>query len=439
MSGPTMSSQSGKVSELQIVSDPTLQLIEPRKTPSICRNEKIMRPQNNTYATDGDNIVRFIVPMENIDFTRGQLLATITITKTGGTYARLAQGAFSAISRVRMTLGTVEDECQYFNRTMSMIWNSQITTEVESTIGQDLCGFGTQAERDTKGSSATGTEYAIVLRCGFLYQSVLPLREFLSASGCANPQFCTIELYLENPLTCIETDGTNPQFTVSNVKWNYHQIVSSDGAYEASLRNKIRSGTLKLGYESWSVFQNSVLNSDNDLHIQWKGDSLKTIVTALVDGSTLNDPTVDDKFTTWLKTNGGAAVTQFQHQINNYWFPQEAIITTGTANRAYLQYLNYIGVWSSRAYMKFGASIDLDSFNNDAFLIVADFQNIPVSVWKADNNAQVFNNVSTRFNSDTILRLTLSAAPPANYVAYHFINYNVMLDVLASAVIVKVF
>jgi hypothetical protein len=102
-----------------------MKIIQPTRTPSIMRMENILRPQDNTaYSSNGNNIIRFAFPRENVDFRKAYLKATITLTTTGGTYKRLPQGAWSVINRIRAVLGGVEDETQYYNRITSTNWTA---------------------------------------------------------------------------------------------------------------------------------------------------------------------------------------------------------------------------------------------------------------------------------------------------------------------------
>jgi hypothetical protein len=405
--------------------------------PPLTRGEKILRPQDNIYATDGNNIIRFNFPRENMDMRTGYLEMTVTLRSGPFTFRRLAQGAWSCINRIRTVIGSYEDEIQYYNRLESLHWFCSIPLEVNSTIGQDLMGIGTIADRNLAGLAEA--DYVFPTRIGILQQGILPLKTILTPT---NGQNMFIELTLENPLACMETDGANPQITVSNCRWHYHEITSKDGSYEAELSRKILSGETKLGYPSWQVYQNSVINSANDLQIPWRGASLNAILTTLVDGNTLNNPLVNDKFITWVKELSPGPpvceVFQFQHQINNNWLPQEAIVTSDNAYRAYLQYLNWQGLWDSRGYMKFPASITLDSFNLDQFVIVGDFYSVPRDAWARMHQDFQFTQLSTKNQSlNSILRLELTNPPPPQTVAYHFIGYNCVIAVDSTGKLIK--
>lgn len=424
----------GPQNTLAVETDERFKLTAPTRQLPILRFPKILRPQDNTYATNGNNIVRFNFPAENMSFKHGFLILTATITKTGGTYARLSQGAHTMFYRSRLVIGAYEEECQYLNRLQTFLWNSRVQEDVQSSIGVDLLGFGTQFQRN--GWGAGPKDYTIALKIGFLTNNeIIPFKKLLEGGR----QQAFLELTLENPLAFIETDGTNPQLTISNLRFNYEQICSTDGSFEAKLAQVIESGNLKLGYDVWTVYQNALLNNTNDIQIQWTGNSLNTIANQIVDSSTQNNPLVNDKYSTWLKTlSNGATAFQYQHQINTNWIPQEAMLCSGDADRPFHHYLNYAGVYKEDGIMHFGAPISQGSFVTNQFLMICDVRSVPkeIGAQLIQKDTQ-FNNLSTSSASNTIFRFELSAAPPVNQVVYHLINSATLVCVSADGVLHK--
>lgn len=414
------------------------------KAPAIQREPVILRPQNNQYSTDSDSVIRFLLPCENMDLRRSHFNFRVRIQTTGPTtYKRIAQGAFSLINRVRVVIGRSEQDYQYYNRSMAHLWNTGVDADVESSIGQDKMGFGTAADRNAEGADPNGTIYTIPIRCGLLSCDVLPLLSLAGDSSTAKRravsqnQQAFVELTLEQGSQCIETDGTNPQFIVDDIQWNYIRLNSD--IYQDSVYNKIASGSVRLGYRHWDVYQNSVQSASTDVQLIWKGSSLNGIHNILVDGQSINNPLIDDKFITWKKTLSlTSTVTKFQHLINNNWFPQEAINCQGYADRAYQQYLGWEGLWDNRMHMKFGAPIDVESFNDDQFIMIMDLQSCPRSVWSILTQDNIFNDVSTQNNNTNIIfRLDLSGTPPPFIVCYSFVCSNVVCQVGSDGTIYK--
>lgn len=249
----------------------------------------------------------------------------------------------------------------------------------------------------------------------------------MNALSCnCNSQLLRIEFYLDMPSTFIETDGTNPQVTIINQRWHYTEISSHDGSFEQTMSDLVHSGRYKIGYETTNVYQNPVLNQAPDIQIQWKGNAVNTINTIFVDGSTIATTTVNDKFTTWPKVlSNGVSLMTYQLNINEKWWPDEAVDTTGDAYRAYVMYLNQIGLWAIDGVgCKFEAPIGLTAFNNDQFFIPIDLRSTPKE-WL--DKSEIFNTLSLRNTSTLLLRLMFTAPPPAQTVAYHFISNNILL------------
>jgi hypothetical protein len=401
----------------------------PVRTPNIDRKEELLRPLSNGYSTAGDSVMRFVLPKKNIDLRDGYLRLYITLSKTGGTYIRLHQMAASIINKVRWCVGNVESSNEYWNRTQLFKYVTGTLPDVVQTIGQDLLGWGTQADRNAWGAATT--EYTIPLDIGILQQGSLPLA-FLEQDS----DFY-LELYLENPLWCVETDGTDPVITITNPRLIYHSVSSKDGSYEAGMRSDIQSGRLQLAYSEWATYQNPVNNNILEARINWNGNSLAAIAHVFVDQSSLSNPAVNDKFITWLKTfSNGTTIVDYQLQLGDgNWVPAEAIQCTGNAGRAYHNYLDYMGIWDSDARCQAPAPITLDSFNLDLFVMTNNLTNIPKDYYK---RRMIFNQLSTMTSANnTLLRCNLTGIPPSQSVVYHFVNYGVLFSVTSSGKLVK--
>jgi hypothetical protein len=426
--GETASSLKG----IPVVVPPNLKFNQISRYPNVTRTQKILRPRDNSNSTNGNNIIRFDLPSETMDLREGYLKATVAISKVGGTYARLAQGgATSCVDYMRCFCGPYEDRVQNYGRTMSMIWNSSVDPFVQSTLGVDLFGYGTQADRNAAG--AVPSEYMMLLRCGLLNQGFLPLKNLCTPS---NGQTFSLEIVLDNASSFVETDGGSPEVTFSNVQLVYDQLtgatdVNGRDMFEQAIQREIEGGNLILGYRNWQCLQNPVINSNNDILINSKVSSLNAIVSTIVDGSNLNNPLTNDKYITWPKVFGnGASVQNFQHQINNTWTPPEPLNSQGLALRPYQAYTKYLGIWDSKGKFAFPAPIDVDSFNNDQFLIVGDFYASARSVWRMQEEEYQFNDLNLQSSSTTpMLRVEFNIAPPAQTVIYHFISYNVTVRV----------
>ncbi len=436
------------LSQLDMVTPSSLKMKKITRNPNIIRREKILRPRDNINASNGNNIIHFDLPAETMDLREGYLLVTMTLTKTGGTYIRMAQGSWSWIDYIRVVAGAgYEDRIQYYGRAYSMLWNTTVDPGVQSTIGQDLLGVGTQATRNTWGASGTGTQFIVPIRVGLLNQGFLPLQNLCTPQ---NGQSFFVEIVIDNPANFIETDGSNPQITISNCRWHYDQLIGDSmrmngsggltDLFVASVDREIRGRNIVLGYKHWSTYQSPVINSSNDIVINSKVSSLNAILSTVVDGSSLSNTTVNDKYVTWPKVFSNAATfSTFQWQINNNWIPYEPIDCTNDAIRAFMHLLKFQGVWESKATnMYFGSAVTLDSFNDSQFVIVGDFYSASRSVWRMAEEETQFNDLNI-FTSNTypLLRIELTAAPPAQTIIFNYIHHNVVVSVSSDGLLKK--
>ena len=439
----TSTSNMSGLASLQTLVPVELDIRTVYKAPKVIRDYKIWRPENQQgYSTKGDNLIRWKIPSDEIlDLKRSSLMMKVILEKTGGSYIRLAQGC-PIIDRVRIVIGNAEMDTQFYNRSMNYQWNTSISADIQASIGQDKMGYGTQTDRNAEGADPNGTTYTIIMKSGILNNDILPMKILNQMGGKVKNAF--IEMTLAQPRQCLESDGDNLQITVNQLEWDYYKLSGSQ--WEADLASKISSGRFTFGYRDWTVFQNPVQSSSNDLMIPWRGSSLNAIHTILVSGADLNNPLVNDRYTTWLKrlTAVGVVptcdVTQYTYNFNNNWDPQEAISCRDDADRAYNMYLTDQGVWDNRMHMRFPATIDQESFNNDQFTMILDYQSIPRNVWNTQTQDSIFNDLSSVDNSmNIILRLDLSNPPPVNTTAYHLISHNVIMKVGSDGELIKVF
>lgn len=407
-------------------------IIHAKRTLDIERVDKILYPRDNQYVSTGNNVIRIDLPSENADYRQAALKFNAVLTTTGGTYKRIAQGAFSIFSKIRLVIGDVDECVENYNLLTSLQTLTTMDPDVSDTIGFNFMGLGTQAQRNAKGATVSGTEYTLPVRFPFLMQGIFPGKKLI------NPQISQLG-FMEFTLTsqastCIETDGTDPIITINNIEYYYEVVTGVTPWFDNKISEMIASGNLKIGYNNWTMYQKNVPNSTNDLFIPWKGSSLNSMATILIDDSTRTVTTVNDKFMTYLKTVGvGSTVQDFQYQLNNELLPPTPVRCNDDAQRAFLLYLKWQGLWDGDGYMKFPSPIDLDDFNLDTFLMVGDFHAIPRDVWSRMVHESVINNVATSNNNmNTILKLNLTASPPASIVAYTAISYNTVVAVQSN-------
>lgn len=310
-------------------------------------------------------IIRFDLPNVYLgDFRRSQLEFTVDIAVTGGTYKRLAQGAWSVFNRLRIIKGVELEDIRDYNLYESFKLNSQTETDVVDIIGSALWGYGSQLQRNAWG--ATQTRYSIPLSCAFFRNSLIPL-SFLQEK-------LTIELYLENATRCIETDGTAPTFTISNLKL-YYDRVRPDTNYSQLITQQLKAGGLMFGGWTMETYTNviNIGTTHTTITINHRSDSVAAFMTIMRRQVDLTTTTINDKMITWRKYG----LQQFQLKMNGEFIPEEPIIVSGNATQAYSDYLKYLDKLSLDGVSSDPPRITGPAFNTDSFIIISDLRMHP--------------------------------------------------------------
>jgi hypothetical protein len=376
------------------------------------RDETKLPSDNNTYGTNTQRIVKFVIPNEHIvDFRQGYVAFDLTVTVTGGTYARLAQGVWSAFDRVRIkgaTSGEVED-LRMYNLLQTVLYEALVEEGISGTLGESLWGVGTTVQRN---AWAAGKRYGMPLLCGLLSKSVLPLK-FMT-------DVIEVELYLADPSTCVETDGSDPVITLNNLKLHYEKI-RADRAYEQNLKDQIATKGINFHFKSYEHFGNNVTAARTSNQINHRADSVDFVINLFRDQNTMNDPTVNDKFLTWGKNN----VTQYQTMINGERHPEEPIECQGDAIQAYITLLKWQRKWVVDGLKEDPPTIDGAAFNSNKFLMIQDL--------RAHLESDVINPRGTATHSaDMQLDVLMSAAPGTPLQLDSFVGYHMVVNISPS-------
>lgn len=397
----------------------------PKSGLNVWRLPRVLNPVDQSYTSDGNAIVRFRLPNDvPIDFRKGFIKYDIEInTGVGpgaGTYKRLSTLSTCPFERIRHHANndTVEERTSA-NRISAIIWQSLQEQAVEDSLGLDVLGIGTPADRNAAG--AVRSSYILPYDLGFLRAGVIPLHAFKNTVH-------EIELFIAQAKSFVESDATNPiTVTISNLEWHVETVTSWDGSYERSLFNMVDRSEFTIWFQDWTTFQNLVQAKVQDLLISARAMSVNSIISAYFKTDTLYDPTVNDKFTRYEKYG----TTSFQFRINGKYIPEEAIdCSAGNGIEAYMYYCRWAGAWFANAFGGRPTKVNLDDFNTNSFLMVGDFRN---------NAAQVLNNFSTDMSTgEMVFKLQLDGVGgppgviPPGLAVMHYVSYNTVCQVLPS-------
>lgn len=385
------SSSADKIySNSQQIIPSSLKFTLPKHGPPGTRKEHRIPSLSSTYSTTSDKIVRFHFNSDNlVDFRRGYLSFDLTVSGATGTYARVSQGIWSIFNRLKLLSGGVElEDIREYNLFSSLLFDSYRDEDVADTIGPSCYGYATRAERNSFASATKN--YESPLFCGFFLTGIVPLKKF--------KRKLQLELYLENPSRCIETDSPTPvELTLTNIHFHY-EVVELKGGLEDQLADSL-SGGVTYPYKKFTYYVNPITSSKSQIVIPHVGSGIETIISLLRRSDTQNNPTINDKFLTYSPYGA----TQFQLRINNSYFPPEPVrCDTG---QAYACYLRMIGKWKLGGILRNAPAVSLDEFNSSFFLIVNQLETHP--------GEGLLNSITTEgSNTNVYLQLDLSVPPP---------------------------
>lgn len=365
-----------------------------------------IRAENQTYSSNNNRQIRIMFPNNTLYDTRyGFLTFDLSITTTGGTYKRMANGIFSAFDRLHIIYNSTEvDDLRDYNRIQNVIWYSSIDPDVTANIAQmpingtsGGMGLGTQAERNVVGSGTTS--YACPLYSGILNTELLPVQDISGGM--------IIELYIGDPTSYVETDGTNPQVTISNVLF-YVERLELDSDYMSFIKGYIATNGLQMGFCTFERYINSLTTgAQQNLTINNKNSSVDSFYNLFLNSATISTTTVNDKFQIW--TNPG--LTQYNMLVNGTIYPDEPIDTlTNGAYQAFQIYCRNQGKWALNVMIPLKPPIPFQFFNSDSFLFIVDMQPYP-----EDASQGLINPFTTLGNNATIiLKLVFAGVIAAN-------------------------
>ena len=355
------------------------------------------RAEQQTYSSNNNKLIRIILPNNALYDTRGGYLTfDVNLTVTGGTYKRVHTGIFSIFNRLRVLFSSTEvEDLRDYNRIYSALWEMINPTLTTSNLAMSL-GFGTQADRDNAGG--TTTSYACPMFSGVLNTELLPFDNV--ASG------MVLELYLEDGTACIETDGTNPIITISNIVFHMERL-ELDAAYRSFIASYVRASGLTLGFTTWERFTQALPGGTiQNITINSKASSVNGILNFLILSTDLNNTLVNNKFLTWLPLS----LQQYNVLINGTIFPDEPIDTI-SANRfeAYEIMARWLRAWKLSGFLPDPAPISTASFAIDRFVFILDFEPYPECT-------DIINPFTTLGNNgNIIIKLVFNGLIPPNY------------------------
>jgi hypothetical protein len=366
----------------------SLKFSTPKYGPVGKRKEIRLPSASALYSSSTEKIVRFYFNNDGlIDCRKGYIAFDLNLTVTGGTYQRLSQGVWSIFDRVRLTVGEELEDILEYNLLSSLLFESLRDEDIGDVIGPSCYGFATQAERNTFGQQPT-TSYAMPLFVGFFGTGVLPVGLL--------KQRLQLELYLADPTKCVETDGSNPIITLTNLYFHYDDLALGE-AMQAELFS-VAQGGIQYPFRKFTHYTQPIISARNNLVIPHAGAGIETLLHVIRRSDNQSVMTTNDKFLTYL----ALTVTDHQLRINSDLYPPERTDCTGP--QAYVQYLKYIDKWLLNGVFRNPPAISISEYQTTRFIIVNQIETYP--------DEGLINPMTTQTaGSNMFLMLNMSLAP----------------------------
>lgn len=370
-----------------------------------------LRSEQQSYASNNNKLIRILFPNNCLYDTRnGYLTFTLAVSTTGGTYKRVHTGIFSIFNRLRVVSGSTEvEDLRDYNRIYSALWQMINPPDVTTAIGDEVMGFGTTVQRNALG--AVSTDYACPLFSGMLNTELLP---FDNLSG----NFY-LDLYLEDGTACIETDGTIPIITISNILFHVERLELED-SYRNFIKNYVFTNGLEIGFHTWERYINSLTaGTQQNLTINHKSSSMNGMLNFLINSAEINNPLINDRFITWTRSPGGASdLTTSSLIINGATFPDEPIDCLSTRSiEPFQMYCRWIMKWKLNGFLAIAPPIENASFINNRFVQIDDLEAYPEEI-------DLINPFSTLGNSTTLIKkINFSAVIPGGWQLDSWVEY----------------
>lgn len=345
-------------------------------------------------------IIKLQYPMELIDSRSHSLEFTVTGTPgVGATYTRFNKDIRSIFNRMVIKFG---GKTVYETVNQNLLFNILDGTydyNWEDTAGLIALGTGnaTQRNADFINPNRIYSVQLYGLSAEFL-NKVLPLNKLQVQM--------TVELTLEIPSKCIESDGTNPSYTVNNVRMHYASIVPDDN-WNNMYNNKVTSG-INYNFVSFDNFQTTTLlpagTQSSTAILTYRYTSLIAIIMVMRPTANINNLASNDKLNTFNFNN----LSEAQVKIGGYNQPQDRQRNVPDSLQMYCETFNL----SMRS-----AFISATDFGTNSYVLAIPLSKHPRE-WN-DSNGSI-SGINTSIANNILLDIQFNTALPANMTADFF-------------------
>lgn len=370
----------------------------------VSRVQSYVQAQPSSGYTSSQ-IITIPLPMETLQLQSATVQFTIAGTpSTTGTFTRFNKDIRSIFNRVVARIGS---KIVYDSMNSNLLYNiltGAFPTAWATSTGAQTTGTGSAVQRNADFLNANKV-YAVQLYTSqesFFY-NLFPLM-YLGAQ-------MYIDLYLENPAVCIETDGLpNANYVVNNVEFHYATCVMSEG-YKNMYKEKIPKGISYTYFNYANLFDSSLLPAGTTKAskvLSFKYSSLIGVLCVMQDQNTTQ--------TTLNKLN------KFNFNNLNY-----AVVRVGSQNMPNEMKRNTSDMLSMYAELT-GISMRTDfaqavNFDSDNFVLAIPLARQIKELENKDKRVS-YSGINTSLGTSLVLELGFSSALVSNQTLQIFGIYE---------------
>lgn len=308
----------------------------------LARNQSFVSPSGGENGYKAGQQIIFELPNSFLDLRKSFLQFTLTGTPgTGSTYNRYNYDIRSIIQRITVQASSKViydiDNWNILNQMLNYLEEPNLST----TIGQLSYGQTSQVQRDTDFLNSN-KYYAVPLyhMDNDFFHTILPLQKLAAT--------IKITIYLAQPDVCIESDGTNPSFTVNNCQYHYNLLVA-DQNFDENWDEKVKSGKLTMSYETYSNYNATNLllagTSKATQSLTFKYNNLLGVMVAMRNSSSVFSLTTNNKQNIFNFND----LQDFRLRINSQSYPQDS--SRLAIGDLYFALLEMFGLSGRNAYL----------------------------------------------------------------------------------------
>jgi len=399
---------------------------------------KFFPVDNNTYTGRANQRIQFVFDKSCVyDVSSGFLTILVSLStgnsnlpgNTDPPYVRFRMGVWSLIRRMRhLDNNQPIEEIYPYNQLYSMRWRLFQNQVYGNAVGPDLLGIGTKAMRNAWGASPTPVQFVLPIDLNFIRSGPFPVKYM------ANTQI--VEMDLEDPSLCIETNMILPNFAISHCEFNVYKLLPgmpgtlmqfNVSPWEEQLAAMIRAGQWRVMVKTVDFYQNAPVLIRGDYIIPSKTAAIDTIQTVMTNIANLSNTLIDDTMITFPKND----ISTYQLKIFTQFYPEQPVECNDNALECYQTYLNLLNAWKIDGFPTgdqptypnaiADVPIDLETFNTSCFLMTCDF--------RSTRYREAINPILNTDNSTTDIRFyaNFNSTPPDNTAFLHYTTSSMII------------